>query len=182
MIGNFIADWIKGNLKNYENKYPPEILKGITIHRFIDSYTDTHPVVLKSIHRMHKYAGHYSGIIIDMVYDHFLASQWEIYTNSKLQVFTRNFYASCLHRYNYLPSRIKFFLPYLIASDRLKSYEHLIGIYNSLKIMQHTSSMKISLDNIYKELIINYDYFKEEFNVFFPLITKEVSDRFFTDL
>ncbi len=44
-IGNFIADFIKGN--NFK-KFPEAIQKGILLHRLIDSFTDAHPVVRKS--------------------------------------------------------------------------------------------------------------------------------------
>ena len=72
-IGNFMADSIRGN--SYEN-YPEEIKKGILLHRSIDSFTDMHPVYRKSKHRLHEKYGHYSGVIMDIFYDHFLAKNW----------------------------------------------------------------------------------------------------------
>ena len=71
VIGNFIADGIKG--KKYL-EYPAAIQKGILLHRAIDSYTDSHPVVRQSSKRLHANYGHYSGVIVDILYDHFLAS------------------------------------------------------------------------------------------------------------
>ena len=59
-IGNFIADSVKG--KKYL-KYPAGIQKGIILHRAIDSYTDTHPVVRKSTSRLFKTYSHYLSLI-----------------------------------------------------------------------------------------------------------------------
>ena len=63
MIGNFIADSIKGS--KYSS-YPSEIQKGILLHRQIDTMTDAHPAFRKSTKRLHKNYGHYSGIIVDI--------------------------------------------------------------------------------------------------------------------
>jgi len=75
-IGNFMADGIKG--KKYL-KYGDEIQKGILIHRWIDSYTDSHSIVKQSTKRLHAKYGHYSGVIVDILYDHFLAKNWSHY-------------------------------------------------------------------------------------------------------
>jgi acyl carrier protein phosphodiesterase len=88
-IGNFMADSIKGN--DYE-KFPSEIKKGVLLHRFIDSFTDSHPIYRKSKHRLHEKYGHYSGVIMDILYDHFLAKNWNNYSNEKLENYAENFY------------------------------------------------------------------------------------------
>ena len=46
MIGNFMADSIKGN---QFLQYPSPVKEGILMHRFIDSYTDSHHKVLVNI-------------------------------------------------------------------------------------------------------------------------------------
>jgi len=68
-IGNFMADTVKG--KNYQN-YPKKLKIGILLHRFIDSYTDSHVVFRQTTKRLHPNYGHYSGVLADMFYDHFL--------------------------------------------------------------------------------------------------------------
>ena len=70
LLGNFMADSIKGN--SYM-EYPENIQKGILFHRFIDSYTDDHPSFRDSTSKLHKDFSHYSGVLVDIFYDHFLA-------------------------------------------------------------------------------------------------------------
>jgi len=72
-IGNFIADSIRGN--KYKH-LPERVQKGIFLHREIDTYTDAHSIVRKSTKRLHKNYSHYSGIIVDIFYDHYLAKNW----------------------------------------------------------------------------------------------------------
>ena len=88
-IGNFIADSIHGN--NYLH-FEEEVKKGIILHRHIDTFTDSHPTYRKSKHRLHQKYGHYSGVIMDIVYDHFLAKNWNNYSNEKLEDYADKFY------------------------------------------------------------------------------------------
>ena len=60
LIGNFIADFIKGN--RFEH-LEPEMIRGIYLHRFIDSYTDRHPLVKQSARRLQpKFGKYYAGL------------------------------------------------------------------------------------------------------------------------
>ena len=81
-LGNFIADGVKG--KKYV-QFPLGIQQGILLHRAIDSFTDAHPIVRKSTKRLHKKYGHYSGVIVDILYDHFLAKNLEFILLKLLQ-------------------------------------------------------------------------------------------------
>ncbi|MCU0362399.1 MAG: ACP phosphodiesterase [Bacteroidales bacterium] len=45
IIGNYIGDYVKG--RDYL-KYPELVRKGIILHRHIDAFTDSHPVVHRS--------------------------------------------------------------------------------------------------------------------------------------
>lgn len=45
-IGNFMADGIRG--KQFEH-FPEDVQKGIVLHRFIDTYTDSHDIFRQSI-------------------------------------------------------------------------------------------------------------------------------------
>ena len=75
-----MADSIRGH--SYD-VYPEEIQKGILLHRSIDSFTDMNPIYRQSKHRLHKKYGHYSGVIMDIFYDHFLAKNWSTYSDEK---------------------------------------------------------------------------------------------------
>ena len=101
-IGNFMADSIRGN--SYEN-YPDEIKKGILLHRSIDSFTDMHPVYRKSKHRLHEKYGHYSGVIMDIFYDHFLAKNWANYSNKKLEEYAENTNILCINIHSELTAK-----------------------------------------------------------------------------
>ena len=89
ILGNFIADAVKGKELN---RYKEQVQVGIRLHRAIDTYTDKHPVVEKSKERLRGKYHKYAGVIVDMFYDHFLAANWNEYSNEPLNKFTSNAY------------------------------------------------------------------------------------------
>lgn len=163
-IGNFMADGIRG--KNFET-YPPDVQKGIMLHRAIDTYTDAHPVFRKSTKRLHERYHHYAGVIIDVFYDHFLAKNWALYSDEPLADFTERFYQSLRDNYDILSDRTKGMMPYMIQYNWLYSYRTVEGISDILKQMdsrtKNLSNMRFSPE----ELTAYYKEFEAEFTLFF---------------
>ncbi len=81
LLGNMISDFVKGKLK-YD--YPEAVQRGIHLHRLIDSFTDTHPVVQEAKELFRPAYRLYSGAIIDVVFDHFLATDDSEYSESSV--------------------------------------------------------------------------------------------------
>ncbi|NNC70408.1 MAG: DUF479 domain-containing protein, partial [Flavobacteriaceae bacterium] len=131
-IGNFMADGIRG--KQYKT-YPEKIQVGILLHRAIDTYTDAHPIVRRSTKRLHEKYSHYSGIIVDILYDHFLAKNWKTYSSIPLSKYVDEFYDSLEDNFEVLPTRIQKMMPYMIADNWLLSYASIDGITKVLEGM-----------------------------------------------
>ena len=163
-IGNFMADAVKG--KKYL-KYPEDIQDGIILHRAIDYYTDTHPTVYKSVHRLFPEYKHYSGIIVDIYYDHFLAKNWDQFCNTDLKSYTESFFDILKKNYDYLPSKTKRFAPYLIQDNWLLTYADIDGIDRVLNGMDIRTGRKSGMGNAGKELRTYYSDFEKEFFSFF---------------
>ncbi|OOG73617.1 ACP phosphodiesterase [Flavobacterium sp. A45] len=163
-IGNFMADGIRG--KQFET-YPLEIQKGIILHRFIDTYTDAHPVFRKSTKRLHEKYHHYAGVIIDVFYDHFLAKNWKNYSDENLTDFTNRFYQSLRDNHDFLSERTKGMMPYMIEFNWLVSYETVEGITRILTQMDSRTKNESKMRFSSKELIEYYTEFEQEFATFF---------------
>lgn len=164
IIGNFIADGIKG--KQYQ-KYPPSVAKGILLHRNIDTFTDSHPTVHKSTARLHKKYGHYSGVIVDILYDHFLAKNWHIYSDVPLSSFVQSFYDLLHKNIDILPERIKHMMPYMITDNWLYNYATINGIGKILAQMNRRTKGVAKMDQAVMELKEYYTEFEAEFISFF---------------
>lgn len=163
-IGNFMADSIKG--KKYL-KYPEDLQKGIVLHRAIDYYTDTHPVFRRSTQRLFSNYSHYSGIIVDIFYDHFLAANWGNYSEVPLEKYTLDFYKLLNENFEVLPGRVKNFLPYMINDNWLLSYASIDGIEKVLSGMNRRTGRKSNMNEATRELKEYYSEFKAEFENFF---------------
>lgn len=163
-IGNFIADGIKG--KSYK-KQSTEIQIGILLHRHIDTFTDAHPTFRKSTKRLHKKYGHYSGIIVDILYDHFLAKNWNKYSEVPLDIFVENFYNLLEHHYEWLPLRIKKMMPYMMTDNWLLNYASIDGITQILQGMNRRTNNLSGMHEAVNELELFYSDFETEFSSFF---------------
>ena len=168
-IGNFMADGIRG--KDYL-KFPEEVKKGILLHRQIDTFTDSHPIYRKSKHRLHRKYGHYSGVIMDILYDHFLAKNWNQYSEENLEDYTANFYKSLEKNYDLLSEKTKNLMPYMIERNWLMSYATIAGIEMILFQMDYRTKHRANMQEAVAELQEFYVEFEQEFTAFFQeLIT-----------
>lgn len=163
-IGNFMADGIHG--KNFDD-FPIEVQKGIILHRLIDTFTDAHPIFKQSTKRLHANYHHYSGIIVDIFYDHFLAKNWSNYSDEKLEDFSEHFYKSLQDNYDILTSKTRKMLPYMTKHNWLVSYKTIEGIENVLEKMDIRMKRKSNMQFSVKELRIFYADFEHEFTQFF---------------
>ena len=163
-IGNFIADGIKGTKYT---QFTKGIQQGILLHRAIDSYTDTHPIVRKSKKRLHKKYGHYSGVIVDILYDHFLAKNWKQYHSIPLHKYIENFYNFINSNFDSLTPRIQKMMPYMIEQNWLLSYASIEGIGKILDRMNQRTNYQSKMNLAVLELTTYYNEFEEEFTLFF---------------
>ena len=172
MVGNFIGDYVKG--KRVDN-YPEKIRQGILLHRQIDTFTDNHQKVSEAKKLFRKEYGLYSGIIIDFLYDHFLAGNWSDYTETTLRAFTKNTHAILLSHFRILPARVQGFLPFLIQDRRLESYSTVDGIIQAIQIMSNYTSLPDKTDIARKLLLEHYDFLAVNFQAFMNDMIEYVS-------
>ena len=167
LIGNFISDAVKGN--KYLN-YPSEIKAGILLHREIDHFTDTHPIVRKSMHRLNPRYRHYDGVIIDILYDHFLAKNWSNYSEIPLEVYAKNVYEFLNENIETFPEELQKLLPGMIQYNWLVNYASLEGIERVLIGMNKRTKGISQMDLAIEDLKMYYTELEEDFTSFFKEI------------
>jgi acyl carrier protein phosphodiesterase len=176
-IGNFMADSIRGH--HYED-YPTEIRKGILLHRSIDSFTDMHPIYRQSKHRLHEKYGHYSGVIMDIFYDHFLAKNWSNYSEVILEEYAQDFYLLLKDNYDILTERAKGMMPYMIGRNWLVSYASIEGLEMIMFQMDYRTKHRVAMDESIVELKQFYTEFENEFTLFFEELQQHCKDKLAT--
>jgi len=165
-VGNFIGDFIKG--KNLIERFDKDIAKGIALHREIDWFTDKHSVVKQSKDRLRPKYRHYSGVIVDIFYDHFLAKNWDKYSESLLPDYAEECYSIIQQHEATLPEEVKYMMPYMINGNWLVNYSKLEGIQKALSGMARRTRFESKMEESVADLRENYDDFKNEFEIFFP--------------
>ena len=168
-IGNFISDSIRGN--KYKT-FPKEIQKGILLHREIDTFTDAHPIFRQSTKRLHKNYSHYSGVIVDIFYDHYLAKNWSKYSDIPIEEYTIHFYEILQAKFDILPLKVQRLMPYMISGNWLLSYANIEGINKVLEGMNSRTKYVSKMNLAVNDLKEYYTEFEVEFTLFFDELIK----------
>jgi acyl carrier protein phosphodiesterase len=168
-LGNFLGDFVKGRVENYQAPGVTERIRaGIRLHRSIDSYTDHHPVVRRSKARLVPRYGLRAGIIIDVTYDHFLAKNWATYSQVPLSSFSAQFYRLLATNLWRLPTASHRVVEAMTHSDWLTHYADLTATERALAGLAHRARAAAGIQTAGDELRAFYQQFEGEFHVFFP--------------
>lgn len=169
-FGNFIADFVKGS---QQLNYSAEVQSGIQLHRFIDEYTDSHPVVLKEKENLRADFRKYAGVVLDVYFDHFLANSWNQYHNQELRQYIDDVYAMLSSRYSNIPERGKPFHTYMMREDILFRYQYLEGIDLVFQGMSRRSKFDSGMERGAIVLDNHFDRIEAAFQQFFPDLKQE---------
>ena len=174
-LGNFIGDYVKGN--KYL-QFPEQVAFGIQLHRRIDSFTDQHADVKECAKLLKPGYGRYSGVVTDVFFDHFLASNWHEYSTDTLRQFSKHAHAVFLSNFLLLPFRVKQFLPFLIQHKRLESYAQRDSMFHVLEIMSRRTSLPANSEWAIQILHQEYQQFEALFRSFFDELIDYVETDF----
>lgn len=165
-LGGLIGDFLRG--RSVES-FAPRVQAGIRLHQEIDRLTDAHPVFRRSRARLHEPLGRFSGVVVDVGYDHFLAAsfdQW--HAGQSLAEFSQEIYALLERRRDELPPRLEGALPWIIGEDWLSAYAD----FEHLERAFHGMSRRVKRANPLREaqaaLAANYEELAGDFEEFFP--------------
>lgn len=170
IVGNFIADHLHGN--HFED-YSPEIIEGIKLHRSIDSFTDSHPKFLESKRFFYKGFEKYSGILIDIFFDHLLARNFDYYSPTPLKLYSENIYQVYKSHSHVLPKSSSNFLSYVLENNIYEAYGTEKGIETVLFHLSHRIKHGVWLNeslHLFKE---HEERLEENFQTFFTDIRRE---------
>jgi len=130
LVGNMISDFVKGKAQ-YDFIDP--IQKGIVLHRRIDDYTDNHDAVKKAKEYFRPSYRLYSGPIIDILFDHFLANDPSCFKTGELNQFTQSVYQTLNQYSSHLPIRFVAAFTYMQSENWLFNYQFKEGIAKSIR-------------------------------------------------
>lgn len=133
LVGNFIADAVKGNPAG---RFPDKVVEGIVMHRLIDDFTDKHPATKEAVEIFRPGVGRYASVLLDVVYDHLLADSWHMHTNQNIHDFADEVYVKLGVNRALFPERMQLFYDNMIKYRFLPDYGHLQGLEQTLVRLQ----------------------------------------------
>ncbi len=173
LIGNFIADFVRGKTSH---SLPNDVKAGIILHRKIDAFTDANLTVKKGVQRLKNRYSKYSTVLIDVFFDHFLAINWNKFSNITLEDRAPEVYSVFTEHKLILPEKVQLFLPYMIKQNWLVNYAKIYGMERSLEGLSSRAKFDNELFLAINELKIYYSEYNEEFLEFFPQIIEYVNN------
>ncbi|WP_409278649.1 acyl carrier protein phosphodiesterase [Pseudomonas defluvii] len=164
LLGSLYGDFVKGPL---DGRFSLSLEAAIRLHRQIDVFTDSHPVVHAALGRFPRERRRYAGIIVDVFFDHCLARDWLDYADQPLTQFTHRVYR-VLAEQPVLPGRLAQIAPYMAADDWLGSYREFAVLEHVLKGISRRLSRPEGLDGAWEEVQALYEPLQEDFRLFYP--------------
>jgi len=165
LVGNITGDTIRAiHMENF----PVTLRKGVILHRAIDEFTDAHPEVLACKKLLSPYFKRYSGVALDVYFDHFLSVNWEKYSEKNRDEFIRSVYQYLQMHNGLLPEKSRLFIQFMIRYDWLRSYHSVSGISAILLQMSGRTKSDTGFQQAREVLEKHYLEIDNHFNNFFP--------------
>lgn len=165
LVGNFIGDFVRGDI---ENRFEPEIVRGIYLHREIDDFTDFHPSVKAAQKLLKPQFGRYALVITDLYFDYFLSSEWSKYDERSLLDFSLSVYDVLESHRASLPRKFLHIFAYMKKQNWLICYATLEGMKTAFFNMSRRATFESHMEQAHLVLEEKEEVFRAYFNEFFP--------------
>lgn len=166
MIGAMLGDFAKANVAGL---YTPEIEREIMLHRYIDSYTDSHPAVKSALQLFEGPRRRYGGIVLDVFYDHLLTRHWARYSDVPRTELIARFHRALRAHMDILPEKLHAIAPRIIEQQWLASYAAFSGVELAVtRISQRLSRNGHLMREALDDLRANRAAIEAGFATFFP--------------
>jgi acyl carrier protein phosphodiesterase len=170
MIGALLGDHVKGPLRGH---YPAPWEQGIKLHRSIDAFTDQHAIIRQSQHLFAPEYRRYAGIMLDVVFDHFLNQHWQQFHHQQLSSFSAQVYQ--LLDTDGMPAAAKRQASNLARYDILGSYQHWQTVERTLQHISQRLQRDNPLARSARQLQQHYAELERCFLDFYPQLQQHAS-------
>lgn len=178
LLGNFVADSVKGKmLENYGTAFR----QGVKLHRAIDHFTDTHPLVIACNQLVQPHFRKFSGVVTDIYFDHFLARHWNKYSSRPLSEFVTEVYDLLNKNFDRLPPRSQRIIPWMVELNWLEGYADFLMLERVFQGMSNRTKFESGMAKAVEVLRLEYAFLEKNFLEYFPQL-QTFSNDFLNDL
>jgi acyl carrier protein phosphodiesterase len=173
-VGNLISDYVKGK-KQFD--FIHGIQQGIRLHRAIDTFTDQHPATLEAKKIFQPHYRLYSGAFVDVVYDHFLASDNKEFTDESLKKFTEQTFISVDPYSRDFPEKFAGMYPYMKSQNWLYNYQFRWGLEKSFGGLVRRATYITESETAFLLFEENYTALQGFYNAFMPEVKSFAEEK-----
>ncbi|MDC8829955.1 acyl carrier protein phosphodiesterase [Alteromonas gilva] len=170
-FGNLLGDFRRGV---DVSTYPQAVQSGVANHVHVDRFTDNHPFVKTAKKRVSARRRRYAGIMLDILFDHFLIKHWQHYSQQSLNNFCCDAYHRLDSRLHVMPQRMQAVVNSMLKYRWLTTYNHLNGVDKALDRTAERIRFRHSFHGSIEEVHAHYAEFEEVFMAFFPELIESV--------
>lgn len=169
IAGQFCGDFVRGSDLS---RFPADIERGIRLHRHLDRFTDTHAALVPARQNMAGVPRRFAGIVVDVMFDHYLATHWSQFSEHSLDAHAQQVIAALVSQEDHLPVSLQRFLGLLQREGILQGNARLANIELTLARIASRSAKLAPIALKEHQLALLHDSLIEPFNRFYP----ELSD------
>jgi len=164
-LGNIMADFLRDVDRE---ALPQAVQEGILLHQKIDAFTDSHSTVRELRDLFSPQRKRFSGVVLDVVFDHFLIQHWDKYSVEDLDDFVEGSYTSLRKHEHYMSEHMQRVIGWMIKRDWIRSYRDLSGIEWALDGLAGRLKMVHGFHGSIEEVSEHYETIEQGFLNFFP--------------
>ena len=167
-MGALLGDFARGTPESLLERFPPEVVGGIVLHRAIDRFTDDHPIFLETKKLLHPSRKRFAGIIVDIIFDHFLAHSWTDYSEVPLPSFISDMHGILKRHRSWLTPELAAMIERMVEENWLGTYGTIPGLALTFRRVSQRRDFLAPLVGAEEDLTAHYHSFSRAFRRFYP--------------
>lgn len=165
IAGQFCGDFVRGSELS---GFAPGIERGIRLHRYLDVFTDSFPALQPVRRNMHQVPRRFAGIVIDVLFDHYLATHWDAINEQSLESHAAHVHAALHKHREVLPDALRRFMIALQEHNILVANRDIAAIEHTLARLAKRSPRFGALAISQADLLPLREQLREPFDSFYP--------------
>lgn len=173
-MGNLLGDFRKGA---DTHRYPQAVQAGVQNHLLVDRFTDHHQQVKTARALFSRHNRRFSGVALDVLFDHYLISDWQHYHSEDFKSFKAQCYRRLSSRLQAMPAPMHRVVTSVIERDWFGHYASHDGTLQAIENIARRVRFPNQFARITQEISHHDKELRERFRVFFPELVDEVKRR-----
>ncbi|KQT23815.1 ACP phosphodiesterase [Chryseobacterium sp. Leaf405] len=165
IVGQFLEDFIK-NRDRFS--FPKKIQDGITLHRAIDTFTDSHPAIHEAKKVFAPLVRLYAGAFVDVSMDYFVANDLSLNSLQGWKDHSLKVYRVLHENYEFLPENFRRMFEKMEQDNWLYNYRYDQNIKFSMRNVLNKAKYLEKNIPVFEAFLNNKETLQQCYDDFFP--------------